>query len=1102
MNRRKFLRNVAVSGAAAAVFTPAVFDVEQAGAAAASPPAYPNLLKRKITHGDRKAAAKSRAKAYGSKNPKFKSHAAQLTAPVPGGTPDYFGAYPNYANSPIIQKFIDPLPGLGAGPDPAGYDPKTAVKYIPVAVADTAKYPGSDYYEIALIEYDDRFHSKLGLTKLRGYVQTNNPADLNPNGHYLGPIIVANRDRPVRIKFTNKLATGAGGNLFIPVDTSVMGAGMGPATANYTQNRATLHLHGGNTAWISDGTAHQWTTPVGETTSYPKGVTVKDVPDMPATGVGELTFYYTNQQSARLMFYHDHAYGITRLNVYAGEAAGYVLTDTYEQDMITKGILPDIGVPLVIQDKTFIDPDKITAQDPTWPFTVDPKRSDLWFPHVYMPNQNPYDVTGTNPMGRWDYGPWFWPPFTGITTGTITNPFYDPSGTTPWEPPVCPGIPNPTIVPESFMDTPIVNGQAYPYLNIEPKAYRLRILNACNDRTLNLQLYKANSGIVGSLTFDPTTVTTVPYTDPTTNTTVQLTGSGSGYLYAPGVTLTGGGGRGATAVATTNAAGQVDSISIMTVGSGYTSAPTVTIDPPALTGGSGTTAAATATIYTAPTEVGMLPATNPGSWPGDWPTRDGRDGGFPDPTTRGPSMVHIGTEGGLMPTPYTISNRPLGFDYNRRSVTVLNVLETALFLGPAERADVIVDFTNYAGQTVILYNDGPTPVPAFDPRYDYYTGAPDNTSTGGAPTTAPGFGPNTRTILQINVASATTTPPTYTFDLGKLTTALATAFAASQDKILVPQTAYNTTYGGNFTNAYVRIQDTSTTFQNGLYGIQSIALTAGGSGYTSVPNVTIADPPLAGGTKAKASATLSAITLSGLTVTNAGAGYKTTPIVTIAPPHTPAITGDVTATATAVLAPIAVNNLTLTNGGSGYTTVPNVTIAAPTTTGGTTATATANLSPIGVSAIAVGNSGRGYTTAPTVTIAAPPAGGTQAVATATISGGKVNKITVTTAGAGYTTAPAVTLSAAPAGGTTATATATLTPASVASLTLTNPGSGYTAAPKVTITAPTKGTTATATATLTLASVASLTLTKAGAGYTTVPLVTIAAPPAGTGSITA
>ena len=51
------------------------------------------------------------------------------------------------------------------------------------------------------------------------------------------------------------------------------------------------------------------------------------MPDMPDPGPGEQTFFYSNQQSARLMFYHDHAWGITRLNVYAGEAAGYLLTD-------------------------------------------------------------------------------------------------------------------------------------------------------------------------------------------------------------------------------------------------------------------------------------------------------------------------------------------------------------------------------------------------------------------------------------------------------------------------------------------------------------------------------------------------------------------------------------------------------------------------------------------------------------------------------------------------------------------------------------------------------------------------------------------------------
>ena len=54
-----------------------------------------------------------------------------------------------------------------------------------------------------------------------------------------------------------------------------------------------------------------------------------------------------------------------------------------------------------------------------------------------------------------------------------------------------PGMPNPSIPGEAFNDTPMVNGTAYPYLEVEPRAYRFRILNAANDRFLNLQLYVA-----------------------------------------------------------------------------------------------------------------------------------------------------------------------------------------------------------------------------------------------------------------------------------------------------------------------------------------------------------------------------------------------------------------------------------------------------------------------------------------------------------------------------------------------------------------------------------------------------------------------------------
>ncbi|MCX7111445.1 MAG: hypothetical protein NTX45_15225 [Proteobacteria bacterium] len=56
--------------------------------------------------------------------------------------------------------------------------------------------------------------------------------------------------------------------------------------------------------------------------------------DTVSAGPGALSFFYTNDQSARLMFYHDHAMGITRLNVYDGMAAGYVLQDPTEQALV------------------------------------------------------------------------------------------------------------------------------------------------------------------------------------------------------------------------------------------------------------------------------------------------------------------------------------------------------------------------------------------------------------------------------------------------------------------------------------------------------------------------------------------------------------------------------------------------------------------------------------------------------------------------------------------------------------------------------------------------------------------------------------------------
>ncbi|GEM_PF-860053 len=745
-----------------------------------------------------------------------------------------------------IRKFVDSLPSVVQG------EKNDLGQYIPAAIADKTTYPGYDYYEIAVVQYSEKMHRDLPNTTLRGYVQIQKafgvPGGKNvfmryPNGtaimnrtsgtpvhvyaydnpHYLGPIIVAIKGTPVRVKFHDYLPTGVNGNLFIPVDKTVMGAGMGPlgmavppgTDMNYTENRATIHLHGGDTVWISDGTPHQWITPAGEHTAYPKGVSVRSVPDMD-NGIepqGTMTFYYTNNQSARLMFYHDHAYGITRLNVYAGAAAPYLLIDQVELDLMSGTnvtganpgllkVLPDSLIPLVIQDKAFIDNTTINGQDPTWNWGTGPRvagkitkamTGDLWIPHVFMPNQNPYDLSGANTFGRWDYAPWFWPPAGDLVHGPIANPYYTggPGTAAPWEPPVMPATPNPSMAMEAFLDTPVVNGAIYPNLTLEPKAYRFLILNAAGERYFNLQLYQSTPIIRN----------------------INVTAGGAGYTN-PSVTITDRYGRGATAAATV-VNGVVTGINVLTVGSNYT-APVVTI-----IGTNTTKATAVARVYKSNTEVGMVPAVATSGFPSGWPT-DGRDGGVPDPAFMGPSFIRIGTEGGFLPAPVVVQNQPVTWIRDFLMFMFGIVDKHALELGPAERADVIIDFSAYANKTLILYNDAPAAFPNYDPRWDYYTGDSDQTDIGGAPTTQPGYGPNTRTIMQINVKS---TPIASTYNLTNLTRVFAKGpgtkrgvFEVSQPTIIVPQAAYNSAYNKTFTanisKEYVQLYQQTHTFQN------------------------------------------------------------------------------------------------------------------------------------------------------------------------------------------------------------------------------------------------------------------------------------------------
>ena len=111
-------------------------------------------------------------------------------------------AYAAFAQIISLKKFIQPLRGLG----PTG---------IPLAMPiQPSPYTGIDYYEIALRDFYDQLHPDLPPTRLYGY---GNAADPRESFRHLGGVIVANRDRPVRIKFINQLPP----THILPVDTSI-----------------------------------------------------------------------------------------------------------------------------------------------------------------------------------------------------------------------------------------------------------------------------------------------------------------------------------------------------------------------------------------------------------------------------------------------------------------------------------------------------------------------------------------------------------------------------------------------------------------------------------------------------------------------------------------------------------------------------------------------------------------------------------------------------------------------------------------------------------------------------------------------------------------
>ena len=376
---------------------------------------------------------------------------------------------------------------------------------------------------------------------------------------------------------------------------------------------------------------------------------------------------------------------------------------------------------------------------------------------------------GLNPPGRWDWGPWFWPVFPSafdrLPTGEhllSTNTISGLAANSGWS--------EVTTTTTAYLDTPLVNGQAYPTLTVDPKAYRFRMLNAGSDRYLNLGLY---------LAADKQTTDANKPNSPTSQPEIcdgRTTRKNAGPLLGTALNVS-----------------DCTEVKMVAMDGSY----------PTLYYPGGATPASPDGVLAFPTTGGLM-----GTGWGD-PSGQLAEG-VPDPATIGPDLYLIGNDAGYLANMVDIPSTPVNYETNKRSITVLNVLEHGLYLGAGNRADVVVDFSKYAGKTLILYNDAPSVSPAGDPRLDYLSSHGSFADVGGVDNVKPGFGPNTRTMMQIHVSNAVAATPVNTSSLQNATAAL---FAQNQPMPIVPQPDFKAAYP---TNANISTTQTMGTVMTGF----------------------------------------------------------------------------------------------------------------------------------------------------------------------------------------------------------------------------------------------------------------------------------------------
>ena len=259
-------------------------------------------------------------------------------------------------------------------------DPSTQPKFVnPLPIAARIDMTAGGYLEIEARQaqqhlglYDPATGGPL-MTTIWGY-----------NGTYPGPSLVVRKGVPVDIRWTNGLV-GPGGPLphLLPVDQTLHWAN----PPGYPECGVPLvtHVHGGHNESASDGLPDAWFTPGFAQTG---------------SGFVKETLHYDNDQEAGTIWYHDHALGITRLNVYAGLAGFYLTRDANEDALVAANQLPTgpYEIEMAIQDRMFTaDGQLYYPAMPEEPGDPDPNHLPEFFGDVILVNSAAWPILSVEP---------------------------------------------------------------------------------------------------------------------------------------------------------------------------------------------------------------------------------------------------------------------------------------------------------------------------------------------------------------------------------------------------------------------------------------------------------------------------------------------------------------------------------------------------------------------------------------------------------------------------------------------------------------------------------------------------------------------------------